>query len=456
MGAILGMENLEVVEYKEQIVKDYKGNPFIEALPHIYSQDERIRLLNEYPYYDESERTFPIEDRLHCVQQVLQCFQLLEFHEEIEEKISTIIRQGYVNRNPLEPEYAKRLNMGFESISRQDIAIYNTNNIRRNTSYGLSIIGISGIGKTSIVNKILSLYPQVINHSSYKGKPLVLSQLTWLKLDCPFDGSIKGLCIDFFFNVDRVLGTNYYKKYGGHRARSVNMMMPIIAQIAQNHGLGVLIIDEIQHLNIAKSGGREKMLNFFVTLINMIGIPVILIGTPKALPILQYEFRQARRGSGQGDIIIDRLKKDDDWEMLLNAIFKYQWTNKPFKLTRDLSDAIYEESMGIIDIAVKLYIMTQKRAIKNDEDIITPEMIKEVSKEDFKLIKPMIDSLKSIHKEDIESFEDVLIDNIDNLVKENLENNKKINIVDGNDLRKITEGSESSYDSLKLNGYIKS
>ncbi len=79
-------------------------------------------------------------------------------------------------------------------------------------------------------------------------------------------------------------------------------MMPRMAQLAMNHSLGLLVIDEIQHLSLAKSGGSEKMLNFFVNLVNTIGVPVVLIGTMKALSVLQSEFRQARRGSGQGDM----------------------------------------------------------------------------------------------------------------------------------------------------------
>lgn len=29
-------------EYKEQLIEEYKGNPFIEALPPIYSKDEVV------------------------------------------------------------------------------------------------------------------------------------------------------------------------------------------------------------------------------------------------------------------------------------------------------------------------------------------------------------------------------------------------------------------------------
>ncbi|QAS59592.1 hypothetical protein EI377_01535 [Clostridium septicum] len=70
----------------------------------------------------------------------------------------------------------------------------------------------------------------------------------------------------------------------------------------------VLIIDEIQHLSRTKSGGADKMLNFFTTLVN-VGVPIIMVGTMAARDILQSDFRMARRNLGvDGNVIWDRLK----------------------------------------------------------------------------------------------------------------------------------------------------
>ena len=64
-------------------------------------------------------------------------------------------------------------------------------------------------------------------------------------------------------------------------------------------GVEPAVIDEIQHLNEAYSGGANRMLNFFVQLVNTIWMPVVLVGTPKAQAILTGEFRQALRGAGR-------------------------------------------------------------------------------------------------------------------------------------------------------------
>lgn len=122
----------------------------------------------------------------------------------------------------------------------------------------------------------------------------------------------KGSCLNFFSEMDRIMESEYSGLFPAHR-NTVDTMLSKMSTVAATYGLGLLAIDEIQHLSQAKSGGSEKMLNFFVTLVNIIGVPVVLVGTTKAMPILQSEFRQARRGSGQGDLLWERMSNDLLW-----------------------------------------------------------------------------------------------------------------------------------------------
>lgn len=46
-------------------------------------------------------------------------------------------------------------------------------NYIRSTADSLSIIGISGIGKTTAIERLLLMYPQVIKHGIYKGNRLI-------------------------------------------------------------------------------------------------------------------------------------------------------------------------------------------------------------------------------------------------------------------------------------------
>ena len=392
-------------EYIEQMIEEYKGNPFIEALPPIYSKDEVVDKLIVYPIYNSKERMLDSHLRVHMVQRLFQCFQPLQVHLDLESRISRVIRQGYLARNPFRPEYAASLQDGYRMIQNLNLDLC-SNKRFRTTAAGFTIIGVSGMGKTTAVNRILATMPQIIVHSEYRGVKFSMCQLVWLKLDCPYDGSIKGLCMEFFGKVDSLLGTDYYKKHVTGR-HTVDSMLSIMSQVARHTGLGMLVIDEIQHLKQAKSGGSEKMLNFFVTLVNTIGVPVVLIGTTKAMSVLQSEFRQARRGSGQGDMVWERLQKDSNWDLLMGALWDYQWTKKEVPFTQEISDVMYEESQGIIDIAVKLYAMAQIRAIYSGIEEINPELIRQVARENLKLVQPMLEALKSGDMRRISQYEDI-------------------------------------------------
>jgi hypothetical protein len=390
--------------YLPQIIEEYKGNPLIEALPPIYSSYEAAKLLTVDPGYNEGEREFDAQYRFHCIGRLFRYFQPLDTHIDIEQRVSRAIRQGYISKNPVTPDYAARLAQGAAAIREKSglNAVYSMNS----TASGFTVIGMSGVGKTTAMEKVLSLYPQQILHTQYKGEALFLTQLVWAKIDCPFDGSLKGLCLSFFAYVDRILGMSYSKKFSSDRM-TVDAALPRMAQIATTHCLGLLVIDEIQHLSQAKSGGSDKMLNFFVTLVNTIGVPVVLIGTTKAMSVLQSEFRQARRGSGQGDLLWDRMKNDLSWEIMLRAMWKNQWTRNQTPLTAELKDILYDESQGIIDIAVKLYAMAQMKAIADGTETITAQTIKEVAAEKLRLVKPMLDALRSGNMKKLLMYEDI-------------------------------------------------
>lgn len=393
--------------YNEQLVNEYRGNPFIEALPPIFNKIDVINKIACYPEFNTEERNYDDHIRLHLIQRVFQYFQPLPVHLELESRISRIIRTGYVMRNPLKSNYIKELNNGYKDILNKQI----TTNNYVTTSNGFSLIGVSGMGKSTVLSKILNTIPQVILHTKYREKPFCMTQLTYLKIDCPFDGSLKALCLEFFSSVDRILSTNYFEKYSMARL-SANAMLPIINQIARNIGLGLLVVDEIQNLSLAKSGGSEKMLNYFVSLINL-SIPVILVGTPKAMPILQGEFRQARRG--QGDFVWDRLKKDSQWQLLIEGLWDYQWVRNPQPLTEEISNVLFDECQGIIDICIKLFFMAQVRAISSRKETITSKLIKKVADENLKLVRPMLQSLKNGGK-GLSLYNDIMVLDVSNFI----------------------------------------
>ncbi|WP_066070808.1 ATP-binding protein [Neobacillus soli] len=402
---ILHGEEMVDAIYSNQIVQDYEDNPLIEALPPIFTEDDVIEHLSVFPPHDEKERSLNATYRFHCIQRLFQYFQPFEKHLDLEQRISRAISQGYLHRNPMKKEEVMRIHESYKAIKEgKFLKTYQTE--AKRTAAGFTIIGLSGIGKSTAIERVLSFYPQLIKHQEYKGKPFQFTQISWLKLDCPFDGSLKGLCMSFFSELDRLLGSNYLNKFGAQK-NTTDLMMQRMAHLASRHGIGLLIIDEIQHLSLSKSGGSDKMLNFFVTLVNTIGIPVLMVGTNKAISILQSEFRQARRGSGQGDMVWSQMPKDESWELFVEGMWEYQWTERFTDLTSDFSDLLYDASQGILDIAVKLFMLTQIRAIATGEEKITKQIMKQVANDSLRLVKPMLDALRSGIPSEIAKYEDI-------------------------------------------------
>jgi hypothetical protein len=404
-SVLVGKGRQQEAIYSNQILENYKGNPLIEALPPIWSIDEVAESLVYYPEYRDEHREMPSHIRLHLIRSTLQLFIPLPIHFDLEQRFSSMIRLGYQARNPSLTGFWKDARTKADALNIHQKP-------PRSTASGFTIIGISGIGKTTSVEAILNLYPQVLFHSYYNGAPFGFVQIVWLKLDCPFDGSIKGLCLNFFQAVDDILDTSYYKNYARGR-KTVDELLPLMALVASNHGIGVLVIDEIQHLSHAKSGGSRKMLNFFVQLINTIGLPVVLVGTFKALPILNGEFRQTRRGSGQGDLVWDRMKNDESWQYFVESLWSYQYTQKLCRLTETICNTLYDVTQGITDFAVKVYMLAQIRAISNFEEVITEDSIYQTAKKSLRMAMPILEALKKQDTAILASVEDVIPLDID-------------------------------------------
>jgi hypothetical protein len=264
---------------------------------------------------------------------------------------------------------------------------------------------------------ILSLYPQVIIHSKHKEKNFNWLQVVWLKLECPHDGSTKGLCQNFLAALDTVLGTNYYKQFGRNGSASKNEMLKAIGRLASIHTLGVLVIDEVQRISVAKSGGAGEMLNFFTEIVNTIGVPIVLVGTYKALSVLMGEFHQARRGSGQGDLIWNPMKEDEEWQLFVESLWDYQYTAEKCDITPGLIHILYEVSQGITDIAVKAYMLAQRRAITTGQEIIDESMILSVAQDSIRLANYVLSAMRDGRLYELIDVEDVHLQKIDGPLK---------------------------------------
>jgi hypothetical protein len=237
--------------YTKQEEPDYSENPLIEALPPVYSVEQIVEKLQRLPLYSSEERKKDEEYRIQAISRLKNYLSVFAKHIEIEKKLSLVLRRGYSTKHIVTPGFIEKVKFTSNLLNNDwcKNKFENLKCISNNSETpmsGFSFIGISGGGKSTALNNILSLYPQCIVHTDYDEHKFLFKQLVWIKIDCTHNGSIKGICAKFFQEVDSVLGTNYYRKFGNNK-NSIDSMIVGMAHIAQIHALGTLVIDEIQH-----------------------------------------------------------------------------------------------------------------------------------------------------------------------------------------------------------------
>ncbi|WP_026959404.1 MULTISPECIES: ATP-binding protein [Aliagarivorans] len=414
-------ENTVDAVYQDPGVERYRGNPFIEALPPIMQVEQVRDGLRGKVSYQPGDAFSDGRIRAHEIAGLLDdFFQPLANHLRLEEKISIMMRRGYVGRNLEDGSLKSHLQDGYERIKRGELSSFRFAKAP-STASSFALIGVSGCGKSTTLNRILANYPQVIYHEKYN-----FIQLVHLKIECPAKGTLKSLCVNFFRAIDQKLNTNYEQKYTQKRV-GTDTLLALMGQIATQRAIGILVIDEIQRLSRQSSDDEKDMLEFFVELVNTIGVPVVLVGTPKARPILELELQSGRRVAGFGSLFWEPMKneaperhkgsdriKHSEWSAFARKLWRYQWLQrKDDVLTDELRDGWYELTQGVHDIVVKLFVLTQLWAIANRSERISLKLMRKVFEDEFKPVHPMLAALRSGDPELVVKYSDLHVPQID-------------------------------------------
>lgn len=410
----LGGGSAVPAQYQEQTIPAFQGHPWIEGLPPMVSREEAKRLMARYPAYDPSDRERPAEEREMLAAGLSVLFRHpIGLHAELESRLSRLIRWGYVGRNPMHPTFQANVDArehALEIRGKGQNLFVTARPVPgpRPAATGLTFLGTTGIGKTVGGEMALSRYPQVIVHTEYRGRKLLMTQISYLRLQCPKDGSIRTLIENFFQEMDALhaqlpMKTNYDRGYLP-RNPTIFQLIPSMARLAAQHGLGLLVLDEVQDLNPRGSGA---ILSFLVQLVNTIGVPVVLIGGVDALPVLMAQFRQARRGATEGDLIVRRAEPGRGFRSFCEILWRYQYTRHYTDLTDELVQALYEGSQGITQYLVSLHKLSQIRAIASGIEYVTPEIVRSVARDSFAQAGPVLRAIARGDKDVLRRMGDV-------------------------------------------------
>ena len=393
----------EKAVYRKESELLFMGNPLIEAVPFLGDPLEYgPKLLVRMPY-SEDERKLSRLERLNKLQYIKQLHVPSTIDTEIAMNIDRCLHWGYYGRNPMPMSVVQsaveEAGIPFDDSLKKIYRSY------KQPTYGFPVFGVSGVGKTCSVMNVLTNYPQVIVHTNYRNQPFLLNQLVWLKVDCPPDGTTKGLCHQILQEMDEVLGTTFSTQHPYNRI-SKDVMLGDLSKAIRSCCLGLLVIDDVQVLCNTKDQVSKETLNFLLSLVNNADIPIVMIGAPKFISIIQSEFQQAKRVTGEGEVHMELLKKESgDWNRFMKGLWRYQYTQKTVPLDEAMADAFYEETVGNQFLLAILYKLVQDYAIINLQEAFTPETVHKVADYKLGLTKKQREDMKSGKDVELQEFE---------------------------------------------------
>ncbi|MBQ4848529.1 ATP-binding protein [Pseudoalteromonas sp. MMG012] len=351
--------------YHQAILPEHQGNPLIEALPPKLPWEQVMEVFSNYPDYAEdiSEHPDPLvrEEYLNRIDEIRQ--PLTEY-EGCFRAIERAIKKGYSSKNPFTPTTAQYLHYPVDE--RPDIEP--RTGFFKPKGEGLTLIGESGVGKTSMLEQTLSYFPSVIEHDSYHNKPVEFKkQVVWVKVDCPSNSSVRDLCEEILSSLDLSLEQVKTKP-----ASNIGTLIRQLEQNIKSSFLGVLVIDEMQNLQFKRTGGENNLLRFLHRLVNKLGVPLFFVANPPFDKSLITELKSARRAESAYHRKMSALSKDSEsWKAFIKQLWNYQWTNIYTELNEDLNSALHRLSVGNIDMASRTYREAQRLIIGDEDERIT-------------------------------------------------------------------------------------
>lgn len=379
----------------------YRGNKLIEALPPPLSDEELYMALEFLPEFDPASRSWEDSDRLRELLCLSNLMVPLTSHIQLGHGLDSMMREGYIGREPLSASHIAI----YQEIHQDALAAKAGKAFRQSYStltpkHSQALIGPSGMGKTTTVQRVFARYPQVIYHPE-----IDFYQITWLHFEMPSDGGgVKALLISIIEAIANLIPDNtYYEDYVVRARPSEPALQSSVRLLLNKHCVGLLIPDEVQNAaNTRKSD--QVVMTELTTLANKSKTPVLYIGTPKANKILGLDLRQGRRSINlmmgnwsplpryetHVDAAGEVVKTPGEWVDLITAMWRYCWLRKPVPLTEHLLDVLYECTQGIIDLAIKLLIVAQARAILDKSETLSEQLLRAVYSEHFALVHPML------------------------------------------------------------------
>lgn len=342
---------------------------FTTKLPEMKSGNELISALSIIPEYDETICQQNQAVRLMALSDLYQIYIPSQMSLEIYSKLYLALLRSMQKKGT--QMAIKQRYENYKAIQQQSYSGI------LGGSDSFTIIGTSGIGKSSAISRAISLITE--NRIIETDKPYT-KIIPCLIVQCPFDSSVKGLLLEILRKVDEELGTDHYIHAVKSRASTTDMLIGAVSSIALNN-IGMLVVDEIQ--NVVNSKNGKSLIGALTQLINNSGIPICMVGTPESTVFFEQAMQLARRSVG---LQYTTMKYDEYFQSFCKVIFKYQFLKNHTEITAAITEWLYEHSAGVVSVVVSLIHDAQEIAILTGKEVLNLDTLNEAYQQRLTLL----------------------------------------------------------------------
>ena len=344
----------------------------ISYLPKMKTGDSLVSALSVLPPFDETIRLQSEAERLIALSDLFRVYIPSPMSTEIYSKLYLALLRSLQKKTT--KARILQYNENHKAIQQQEY------NGILGGSDSFTIIGTSGIGKSSAINRAIELLSENGIIESEKPQTKIIPCVV---VQCPFDSSVKGLLLEILRKVDEAIGSDYYKKSLKIRV-TTDMLIGCVSQVAINH-IGLLVVDEIQ--NVVGNSHGNSLVAMLTQLINNSGISICMVGTPESTAFFEGAMQLARRSLG---LQYQSLEYDRYFYDFCDTLFSYQYTKQKTEITDSIVRWLYEHSGGIISVVVSLIHDSQEIAILNGKETLCLETLSEAYKKRLTLLHSFI------------------------------------------------------------------
>ncbi len=331
----------------------------IHILPSMKSGADLFSALEVLPKYDDTIRTEDVPVRLMALSDLYRIYVPSQMSLEIYSKMYLALLRSLQKKGTRLAVQQK--NQNYKAMIQQEYSGI------MGGSDSFTIIGASGIGKSSAISRAITLITEnrviEVENPYTKIIPCICVQ-------CPFDSSVKGMLLEILRKVDEMIESKYYEN--ALRARTTtDMLIGNVSQVALNH-IGLLVVDEIQ--NVCNSKNGKSLVGMLTQLINNSGISICMVGNPESAVFFEQAVQLARRSLG---LRYDVMEYGTDFRNFCEIVFSYQYVKQKTEITDGIMEWLYEHTSGNVSVVVSLIHDAQEIAILSGKEVLNLEALNE-------------------------------------------------------------------------------